>query len=106
MPILIYLKEPTWQVFAEGELKMEDHEEWDRIFNNACLIMKNDEGKVMLIPTDKESNIFLMKNITKNEVKEIKERAEKARKLAEAKAEMGGQNIIRPHLAFPKGGNQ
>lgn len=92
MPLLITLKEPHLNLIVDGEIKDNDEEYWDKIFDNGCLLVKNRTGQNVVVPIWKESNIAIIQEVTKEQVEEQAKRAK----------ERGQENtIVTPQYAFP-----
>ena len=100
MPILIVLKNPRMNFLAEGKIKDGSDKEWDEIFHNQVLMVKNQAGRNTLIPLLQECNIAVMEEVTDEEVEEQKKMAEKRMKEMEAQGGKGGL-ISTPQYAFP-----
>lgn len=98
MPILIALKVPRINLFAEGEIKDEDEKRWDEIFHNQVLIVKNSKGKNTLIPLAMDCNIAVMEEMTEEQLKEIEEASKKRKEEGQ-----GGPVITKPQFLFPSG---
>lgn len=94
MPILICLKEPTINLIVEGEIKDESEKEWDKIFREGVLLVKKTNGRNLLVPIWRESNIAFMQEVTEEDIEKRKEEFEKQRK---------GTVIERPQCLFPGG---
>ena len=102
MPILIVLKNPRMNFLAEGEIKDGSDKEWDEIFHNQVLMVKNQAGRNTLIPLLQECNIAVMEEITDKEIEEMKKMAEKRAKEMEAQGRGGGGSMIsKPEFMFP-----
>ena len=101
MPILIVLKNPRMNFLAEGEIKDGSDKEWDEIFHNQVLMVKNQAGRNTLIPLLQECNIAVMEEITDKEIEEMKKMAEKRTKEMEAQGRGGGGMISKPEFMFP-----
>lgn len=102
MPILIALKNPRMNLIAEGEIKDNSEKEWDEIFHNQVLMIKNQSGRNTLIPLLQDCNIAVMEEVTDKEIKEMEIATEKRRK--EVQAQGGGGGLIsRPQFGFPSG---
>ena len=99
MPILIVLKNPRMNFLAEGEIKDGSDKEWDEIFHNQVLMVKNQAGHNTLIPLLQECNIAIMEEVTDKEIEEMKKMAEKRTKEMEAQGGKGG-SILTPQYAF------
>lgn len=97
MAILIALKVPRLNLFAEGEIKDEDEAKWDQIFYNQVLMVKNSKGKNTLIPLAMDCNIAVMEEMTDEQLKEIEEASKKRRE------EQTGPVITKPQFVFPGG---
>lgn len=94
MPILICLKEPTINLIVEGEIKDESEKEWDKIFREGVLLVKKKNGRNLLVPIWRESNIAFMQEVTEEDIEKGKEEFEKRQK---------GSVIERPSYSFPGG---
>ncbi len=101
MPILIVLKNPRVNLFAEGEIKDDQQEHYDEIFHNQVLMVKNRKGRNQLIPLLQDCNIAVMETVTEEEIKEQEKEMEKRKKQAEAQGGKGGvispSDFIIPH---------
>lgn len=94
MPILICLKEPTINLIVEGEIKDESEKEWDKIFREGVLLVKKKNGRNLLVPIWRESNIAFMQEVTEEDIEKGKEEFEKRQK----------ESVIeRPSYSFPGG---
>ena len=104
MPILIVLKNPRMNFLAEGEIKdsPESIKEWDEVFHNQVLMVKNKSGHNTLIPLLQECNIAIMEEVTEKEIEEMNEIAKKRKKEMEAEGGKGGL-ISAPQFAFSGG---
>ena len=102
MPILIVLKNPRMNFLAKGEIKDDSIKEWDEVFHNQVLMVKNQAGRNTLIPLLQECNIAVMEETTDKEVEEMKKMAEKRAKEMEAQGGKGGL-ISAPQFAFSGG---
>jgi len=102
MPILIVLKSPRMNFLAKGEIKDDAIKEWDEIFHNQLLMVKNQTGHNTLIPLLQECNIAIMEEVTDKEIEEMKKEAEKRKKEMESQGGKGGI-INTPQFAFPGG---
>lgn len=102
MPILIVLKNPRMNLIAQGEIKDNSEKEWDEIFHNQILMVKNKSGRNTLIPLLQECNIAVMEEITDEEIEEMKKMAEKRTKEMEKQGGQGGL-ISTPQFGFPSG---
>ena len=102
MPILIVLKNPRMNLVAQGEIKDDSTKEWDEIFHNQVLMVKNKSGRNTLIPLLQECNIAVMEEITEEEIKEMEEELKKRKKKMESQGGKGG-SIVTPPFAFPSG---
>ena len=104
MPILIVLKNPRMNFLAEGEIKdsPEAVKEWDEVFHNQVLMVKNKSGRNTLIPLLQECNIAIMEEVTEGEIKEMNEMAKKRKQEMESQGGKGG-SILSPQFAFPTG---
>jgi len=94
MPILICLKEPTINLIVDGEIKDESEKEWDKIFREGVLLVKKTNGRNLLVPIWRESNIAFMQEVTEEDIEKGKEEFEKRQK---------GSVIERPPYLFPGG---
>ena len=99
MPILIVLKSPRMNFLAEGEIKDGSDKEWDEIFHNQVLMVKNQAGRNTLIPLLQECNIAVMEEVTDKEIEEMNKMAEKRKKEMEAQGGKDGL-ISAPQFAF------
>lgn len=94
MPLLIVLKEPHLNLIVEGEIKDNDEEYWDKVFDNGCLLVKNRTGQNVVVPIWKESNITFIQEVTEEQIKEQEKRAK----------EKGQESqIVTPQYSFPGG---
>ena len=92
MPLLIVLKEPPLNLIVEGEIKDNDEEYWDKIFDNGCLLVKNRTGQNVVVPLWKESNVTFIQEVTEEQIEEQEKRAK----------EKGQESqILTPQYAFP-----
>ena len=105
MPILIVLKNPRMNLIASGEIKDDSEKEWDEIFHNQVLMVKNKSGRNTLIPLLQECNIAVMEDVTEEEIEEMKKEAERRKKEMEAQGRggKGGGLISNPDFLFPSG---
>ena len=105
MPILIVLKNPRMNFLAEGEIKdsPEAVKEWDEVFHNQVLMVKNKSGRNTLIPLLQECNIAVMEEITEEEIKEMEEELKKRKKEMEVQGRGGGGLVAKPDFLFPAG---
>ena len=104
MPILIVLKNPRMNLVANGEIKDNSEKEWDEIFHNQVLLVKNQSGRNTLIPLLQDCNIAIMEEVTDEEIKEMEELAKKRKEEMEAQGGKGGGGLIsQPQFAFPTG---
>jgi hypothetical protein len=101
MPIFIALKEPRTNLIVAGEIKDNMEKEYDEIFSNGVIMMKDRQGMNVVVPIWKESNIAFMREVTEKEVKENEELQEKMQEEAEKKG--GGQKISMPGYSFVRG---
>jgi len=105
MPIIICLKEPPINLVLEGDIKDSAEKEYDELFPN--MMVKDQDGRNMVIPLSRELNIAFIKEVTQEEIDEQKELAEKRRKEMERMASMGvGSKIVQPQgtrFLFPRG---
>ena len=90
MPILIVLKNPRVNLFAEGEIKDDEQQHYDEIFHNQVLMVKNRKGRNQLIPLLQDCNIAVMETVTDEEIDEQEKELEKRRKQAESQGGKGG----------------
>jgi len=97
MPIIVCLKEPGINLVCAGEIKDETSKQYDELFPN--LMVKDQEGRNIVIPLSVESNIAFIKEVTQEELDKRKKEAEERRKKA------GGQGgvITKPEMLFPGG---
>ncbi len=100
MPILIVLKNPRVNLFAEGEIKDDQQAHYDEIFHNQVLMVKNRKGRNQLIPLLQDCNIAVMETVTEKEIDEQEKELEKRRKQAESQGGKGGL-ISQPGFAIP-----
>ena len=91
MPILIVLKNPRMNLVAQGEIKDDSTKEWDEIFHNQVLMVKNKSGRNTLVPLLQECNIAVMEEITEEEIEEMSKMAEKRKREMEAQGGKGGK---------------
>lgn len=102
MPILIVLKNPRVNLFAEGEIKDDQQEHYDEIFHNQVLMVKNRKGRNQLIPLLQDCNIAVMETVTDEEIEEQDKELKKRQKQAESQG--GKSNLISPPgFAIPHG---
>ena len=94
MPILVCLKEPPINLIVEGEIKDESENEWDRIFREGVLLVKKKNGRNLLVPIWRESNIAFMQEVTEEDIEKGKEEFEKRQH---------GSKIEKPQFLFPGG---
>ncbi len=97
MPIIVCLKEPGINLVCAGEIKDETSKQYDELFPN--LMVKDQEGRNIVIPLSVESNIAFIKEVTQEELDKRKKEAEERKKKAEG---MGGV-ITKPDMIFPHG---
>ncbi|MCK4783324.1 MAG: hypothetical protein KAV87_06200 [Desulfobacteraceae bacterium] len=102
MPILIVLKNPRMNLIAQGEIKDNSEKEWDEIFHNQVLMVKNKSGRNTLIPLLQDCNIAIMEEITDEEITGMEEELKKRKKEMETQGGKGG-SIVTPQFAFPSG---
>ena len=102
MPILIVLKSPRMNFLAKGEIKDGSDKEWDEIFHNQVLMVKNQAGRNTLIPLLQECNIAVMEEVTDKEIEEMQKIAKERKREMEAQGGKGGV-ISAPQFAFPGG---
>ncbi len=102
MPILIVLKNPRVNLFAEGEIKDDEQGHYDEIFHNQVLMVKNRKGRNQLIPLLQDCNIAVMETVTEEEIEEQEKELKKRKKQAESQGGAGGL-ISKPGFAFPSG---
>lgn len=102
MPILIVLKNPRVNLFAEGEIKDDQQEHYDEIFHNQVLMVKNRKGRNQLIPLLQDCNIAVMETVTDKEIEEQEKEIEKRKKAAEEKGGRGGL-VSQPEFIIPAG---
>ena len=104
MPILIVLKNPRMNFLAEGEIKdnPEAVKEWDEVFHNQVLMVKNKSGRNTLIPLLQDCNIAIMEEVTDEEIEEMKKMAEKRTREMESQGGKGG-SIVSPQFTIPSG---
>ena len=94
MPLLICLKEPRINLIVAGEIKEDSEKEWDAIFSNGVLMLKNTEGTAVLVPLWKESNIAFIQEVTEEELEKQRGEFEKQK---------DGSRISKPEFLFPGG---
>ena len=92
MPLLISLKEPPINMIVEGDIKDDSEAEWDKIFSNGCLMVKNRTGQNIVIPLWKESNVTFIQEVTEEQLEEQRKMMEKAN---------DGRRIETPEYVFP-----
>ncbi len=102
MPILIVLKNPRVNLFAEGEIKDDQQEHYDEIFHNQVLMVKNRKGRNQLIPLLQDCNIAVMETVTDEEIEEQEKEMKKRMKQAETQGGAGGL-ISKPGFVIPHG---
>jgi hypothetical protein len=92
---------------AEGEIKdsPEAIKEWDEVFHNQVLMVKNKAGRNTLIPLLQECNIAIMEETTEEEIEEMKKMAKERAEEMEAQGGGKGGLISMPKYGFP-GGNR
>jgi len=101
MPIYIALKEPQINLIVAGEIKDESVKEYDEIFSNGVIMMKDRQGMNIVVPIWKESNIAFMREVTEKEIKDNEKLQKKMQE--EAKRQGQGQKITMPKYEFPRG---
>ena len=100
MPILIVLKNPRVNLFAEGEIKDDEQDHYDEIFHNQVLMVKNRKGRNQLIPLLQDCNIAVMETVTDEEIDEQEKELEKRKKQAESQGGKGGL-VTQPGFVIP-----
>lgn len=105
MPILIVLKNPRMNFIAQGEIKdnPEAVKEWDDVFHNQVLMVKNKSGRNTLIPLLQDCNIAVMEEVTDEEIKEMQKMAKERAREMEAQGRGGSGMITKPEFMFPVG---
>lgn len=94
MPLIIVLKEPPINIIAAGEIKDDSEKEWDKLFNEGVLMVKNQSGHNIIIPLWKESNVTFIQEVTEEQLEEQRKLSEEMQK---------GNTIVKPDFAFPQG---
>ena len=102
MPIAIWLKDPKVSILVKGEIESLLEEGLREAMNggNHFIVDRphNDTGQTVIIPSD---NIAMMQELTDEEVKEAKEKAESDMKKRAAMGGGGGSGLVSPGMLIP-----